>query len=424
MDRKILYIILLIILLIILTLILLLITKTKKSDSNIFNFYNEKYHNIQNNNITGGDNCDRIPLIWNENNIPMKNDWESFDNYLFSKSCFTSDLITRLYKAYKDTDKPVNSPIIYDVTTIDKIDPINISGNIYNYKIIQTLTGTTTFAIPGMKKGEALFGLICNLLINNIDTGIYIIAIRGTQDFIDWLENLSANKICPEWIYGYSGNSKLPLCGTYDKCGFGSSIDGQAECQVHRGFDEIYTSIPDWKGSKKKSLRQQILSFFATHSTKIKHLVICGHSLGGALTTLLFSDILTNKMDIFGNIPKELYLIAAPRAVNFNYVDSLIDILIKNKKYIRIYNLINDEDLVPKVPPTFFPSNYSSYPNMFFDPRRGEVIIQKVIDTKIGGETFTFSSSDLGIVGNHCISTYQKGMCEISRMLGHVCNLE
>ena len=136
------------------------------------------------------------------------------------------------------------------------------------------------------------------------------LVLRGTQSGADWLSNLDAD-LKPYRL-----------------------VKGTNYGRAHDGFYTLY-----------KTLRKKIHSELASRPLRSR-LVICGHSLGGALTTLAVPDVITNT----GYKPTRArtvthYNLAAPRSGNIRFARSY------NTNKVTTFRVVNTEDLVPQVPP-------------------------------------------------------------------------
>lgn len=110
--------------------------------------------------------------------------------------------------------------------------------------------------------------------------------------------------------------------------------------KVHRGFYEATLKIYDFT-----------IKYLDKFHTRQK-LIICGHSLGGAIT-LLLSEMLRRRNDF--NYDIVLYTYGSPRAADATFVKGAADLV--------HYRMVNHNDPVPSVPGTWMntkPSIYAS----------------------------------------------------------------
>lgn len=104
-------------------------------------------------------------------------------------------------------------------------------------------------------------------------------------------------------------------------------IDGQ-ECKVHDGFHQAYDSV------------QTVVESQPFHNFVGYDIVMCGHSLGGALATLCAAYISRLKL----SNPIHVVTFGSPRVGNDKFAD------IFNSKVAFHYRFVHDNDIVPMVP--------------------------------------------------------------------------
>lgn len=138
-----------------------------------------------------------------------------------------------------------------------------------------------------------------------------IVSFSGTIFFSEWFDDASFKQVPPL------------LLGSY-----------QIGDLVHDGFYDIYTSL-------QQRLKDVLSSYNAIDPT----IVFTGHSLGGALATFAFYDLLPRYPNAI------LYTFASPRVGNIQFSDFLMN----NQQYFRIYNT---EDIIPQLPPAVIASEY------------------------------------------------------------------
>jgi triacylglycerol lipase len=192
----------------------------------------------------------------------------------------------------------------------------------------------------------------------------FILAIRGTEGKVEWWDDATA--------------SLVPF-----KHGSG---------RVHRGFDEIYSSMrierrpgaaedlralaaeKPFTGSFADQLEQLHLHLERTSERKAvvrkdkgrpdRNYVVTGHSLGSALSTLfVMENKEKGKFDV-----SALYTFASPRVGDATFV------ALFNQLPITSWRIVNSCDIVPKVPlwiPFFF--NYRHVNTAYKFSSRGKV---------------------------------------------------
>jgi hypothetical protein len=112
----------------------------------------------------------------------------------------------------------------------------------------------------------------------------------------------------------------------------------EGEGRVHRGFYEA--------AQKARAFVMEYLSKFYAG----QKLIICGHSLGGAVT-LLLSEILRREQDF--NYDIQLYTYGAPRAGDATFI--------KGAAPLVHYRVVNHNDPVPSVPGTWMNTKASVF---------------------------------------------------------------
>lgn len=140
------------------------------------------------------------------------------------------------------------------------------------------------------------------------------------------------------------------------------------KCYVHEGIFHIY-----------RSCRDTIL----THINKLptyKEVLITGHSLGGALSTLLTLDSIHSTN--FSNISQVNF--ASPKVGDTNFKHLFQNVVTNSLRFVNIY------DIIPLLPPSFSKSNKPTYSH-----------------TK---ELKTFAYDVGSLKSNHKIETYKKGI--------------
>ena len=182
-----------------------------------------------------------------------------------------------------------------------------------NYNVVATIYGNdlATKANPNAADIFVSFGLVLQGPTNDV-----VIAIRGTNGFFEWLQDADFPQIpCPF------------LAGA-----------GKTE----EGFTDIYRSLCMDPAVGSPRLVQALpgLGFRAP----VASVTICGHSLGGALVSLL-------GLDVGANTPfKEptVYSYASPRTGDSQFVATYNQVVPNS---VRVANRL---DVVPGLPPAAF----------------------------------------------------------------------
>jgi hypothetical protein len=185
--------------------------------------------------------------------------------------------------------------------------PATYDPNNVGYKVVGTILGNdlATTMNPCRVNRIVSFGFI--LQASNNDA---VIAIRGTEGIREWIhdfEFLTTN--CPF----------LAGAGTTDD-----------------GFTAIYNSLRVATTSARLADAVAALPF--DHA--INSLTICGHSLGGALATLLALDIAANT----NFKTPTIYTYASPRTGDALFAHTY------NQVVPNTYRIANRVDIVPKLP--------------------------------------------------------------------------
>jgi hypothetical protein len=128
---------------------------------------------------------------------------------------------------------------------------------------------------------------------------------------------------------------------------------GSVNCKVHLGFYKQYISISD------------VLFEHILQNLHFNELIICGHSLGGALATLATLDLI-HKLP---NCNIKCITFGSPRVGNIDFVN------LYNEKIQKSYRIVNHKD-----PIQYFPLHhlyYHVHPSICFKKR--EVVIKDKI---------------------------------------------
>jgi hypothetical protein len=152
-----------------------------------------------------------------------------------------------------------------------------------------------------------------------VDMGSYIqITFKGSKELADWLTN-----------------------GKYNTTGL---VHGNQNIKVHAGFkkalDSVYMDV--WR---------EVLLLVEISARK--PLLINGHSLGGALAYLfVLRSLQTKDKSTLLDLDFNLVTFGSPRCMNVDGAKFM------DKWSTRIVRVVNDEDVVPHVPPKLVGFNY------------------------------------------------------------------
>jgi hypothetical protein len=140
-----------------------------------------------------------------------------------------------------------------------------------------------------------------------------VAAVRGTDTILEWLHDASFLMVsCP--VAGANGRTE-------------------------DGFTAVYRSLRIGKGNGTLSAKDSIKSYLDTRAAT--SVTVCGHSLGGALATLLTLDVGLNTSC---HAPTACTY-ASPRVGDHIFAGSY------NAAIAASHRISNRQDLVPKLPP-------------------------------------------------------------------------
>ncbi len=184
-----------------------------------------------------------------------------------------------------------------------------IPGSSYTvFETIYSYDLATDFALKeGRPRGWVTIGIVA---INDADKNDVVIAIRGTANAWEWLQDA---KFLP-----------IPFKRVH---GGGLTEDG---------FTDMYNSFTSVSGNAGTAYVETLLPKISPDAT----VTVAGHSLGAAIATLLAFDLSANT-----RLKIVLYTLASPRVGDFTF-HQVFNHIVPNA--YRVYNRL---DVVPKVPP-------------------------------------------------------------------------
>ncbi len=186
-----------------------------------------------------------------------------------------------------------------------EIDAIKTAG----YTFLQTLYGDDLATDIDPHIGKVVsFGFLAVSAQNEL-----IAAIRGTDTILEWMHDASFLMV-PSPIHGAHGLTE-------------------------DGFTAVYRSLRIGRPNASLSAKDSIKSYLDTKSAA--SVTICGHSLGGALVTLLALDVALNT----SCRTPAVYTYASPRTGDHIFAGSY------NAAIAQSYRIVNRHDLVAKLPP-------------------------------------------------------------------------
>ena len=186
-----------------------------------------------------------------------------------------------------------------------------LSAGGIDYVVITTIytNDLATDMNPGRADDEDSIGLICQ--VNQ--SGDVVIAIRGTEDILEWIHDAEFDQVpCPFLA------------------GAGHTEDG---------FTAMYESLRTGAEPDSPTVVNALAKLAFPHP--VNTVTICGHSLGGALATLLALDVAANT--VFTE--PAVYSYGSPRTGDSLFAGTF-DQVVSNS-----YRIANRLDIVPALPP-------------------------------------------------------------------------
>ena len=161
---------------------------------------------------------------------------------------------------------------------------------------------------PERGNRKVSIGLVCQA----DGTGDVVIAIRGTEGILEWINDIEFLQVTCPFLAGAG--------------------------RTEDGFTAMYSSLRTGDADDSPT----VVSALATlaYPQPVSSVTICGHSLGGALVTLLALDVAANTT--FKD--PTVYTYASPRTGDSSFA-STYDQVVKTS-----FRIANRLDLVPKLP--------------------------------------------------------------------------
>jgi hypothetical protein len=200
------------------------------------------------------------------------------------------------------------------VTDLNGLEVTNIAGQPIcagkTYKVTRTIysNDVATDLNPDrpITEGYKTIGI---LAVNTVDPTDVVIAIRGTENVWEWIQDF---KFLP-----------IPF----------SPVPGGG--YTEDGFTDMYLSF-----SFTPNLQQDFIAELASLLPAGANVIVTGHSLGAALSTLLSLDLAVHSK---ANVAS--YTLASPRVGDLSF-GNLFNHVVQNA-----YRIANRMDIVPKTPP-------------------------------------------------------------------------
>lgn len=229
-----------------------------------------------------------------------------------------------------DTSQPFPPPFGFPAySEVLQMPPLVPSGTTGNYTLRYTIQSTES--APYDYFGYVITG---PSLINKGKT-MTAFVIRGTESHTEWMDDIMLSG-----QVDFLGNSSLGL--------------------VHEGFNLIYGGLNYVNPATGHEMAiNEVLTH--THRTaKATDLVITGHSLGGALATLMAMDITANQSAFrFFKNRLTCYTFGSPRVGSpASFVQTFNNYITSGN--IVNYRVANGLDIVPGLPPNVYYDTFSS----------------------------------------------------------------
>jgi hypothetical protein len=180
------------------------------------------------------------------------------------------------------------------------------------YQVVTTIYANDLATDMNPLRGKNVVSI--GLILQASNTGDVVVAIRGTEGIQEWVQDAKF----------------LPV-----PCPFLSS-GGNTE----DGFTDMYKSMATAPGGGVLTIAKALPAL--PWKKPVTSLTICGHSLGGALATLLALDVACNTSSPF-NTPTA-YTYASPKTGDPLFVTTY------NHAVPNTFRIANRLDLVPKLP--------------------------------------------------------------------------
>jgi len=208
------------------------------------------------------------------------------------------------------------------VNTAYAVDPTNVANSAgqpksaggTNYTVITTVYANDLATDLNPLRGTNIVSI--GFILQAVGASDVVIAIRGTEGIFEWVQDAKFGMVQCPFLAG-AGNTE-------------------------DGFTDMYSSLRTGAaGNASPSVVGTLGALpFPTPVNGSTSLTICGHSLGGALVTLLALDIAANT--IFKN--PTVYSYASPRTGDQTFVNMY------DRMVLSTFRIANRMDLVPKLP--------------------------------------------------------------------------
>jgi predicted lipase len=205
----------------------------------------------------------------------------------------------------------------YAITPADLTNSAGMEtvANGTTYKVVTTVYANDLATDMNPDRGAALVSI--GLIFQAAGTGAVVVAIRGTEGILEWVHDAEFLQVTCPFL-----------------AGAGHTEDG---------FTASYNSLRTGVAADSPSVVAALATL--TFPQPVGPVTICGHSLGGALATLLALDVAANS----AIKDPTAYTYASPRVGDASFVSTF------NQVVPNSFRIANRIDLVPKLP---FPPLY------------------------------------------------------------------
>lgn len=220
------------------------------------------------------------------------------------------------------------------------------------------------------KKSDPMYGAVLTHTNNGEDSpdAIWII-FRGTQTPSEWKQDLEFKQE-NDFFDSTKPNSFEQVVLDF------SISDDNKKPNVHKGFIDSYMNF-------RKLLLDTLTKINPKKQTKI---IIGGHSLGAAVSTIIGADIKNMGYNT------AVYNFASPRVGDQNFCEFI------NNINLPLFRIVNNSDIVPTMPAPVTP-NFTDYKNPY-----------QYVHC---GKQFSFTNNWLSVLNNHLMPVYITGLIEM-----------
>jgi hypothetical protein len=192
---------------------------------------------------------------------------------------------------------------------------VGIAPNSVSFQFVASVFANDLATDIKQKSGLPVAPVSIGLIFQNATTGEAVVAIRGTEGILEWVQDAKFLQVpCPFLASG--GNTE-------------------------DGFTDMYNSMVTDPATGSKPV-VKALADLPWKKNPPSLLTICGHSLGGALATLLALDVAANTAAPFDS--PAVYTYASPKTGDPQFATTYNHVVPDTNR------IANRLDLVPKLP--------------------------------------------------------------------------